>query len=94
MERHSAEDIRPLALTNGSSPTSPSSPVSTDRPHEKKSIFTQNKNREERYTIERSSNWKAVGFSEDHYAKPVLIDGHNIVIATGDMNENVRTHEE
>jgi len=100
VERHSPEDIRPMAIPNGSSPHSPSpsySPRSpgngnanhTDRPHEKISIFTQNKIRPERHTIERSSNWKAVEFSEDHYAKPVLIDGHNIVIATGDMNENV-----
>ena len=99
VSRYSPDDIRPIATsptTNGASPisngqhTPTQSPVSpVERPHEKKSIFTQNKIRAERYTIERSSNWKAVEFSIDHYAKPILIDGHNIVIATGDMNENV-----
>eukprot|EP01083_Nonionella_stella_P286075 973681_1 len=37
----------------------------------------------------RSSNWSEIEFTEDHYAKPVIIDSHQMLIASGDMKPNV-----
>ena len=82
--RDSPDDIRPVV------------------PHEKKKSFfkrdRKNKSRRERHSIHRSpsprsSNWKSIEFSEDHYAKPVVVDTHNLLIACGDMNENVYTFD-
>ena len=41
----------------------------------------------------RSSNWKSVEFSHDHYAKPVVIDAKHLLIASGDMNSNVYKYD-
>jgi len=48
--------------------------------------------RRRRSSSPRSSNWKAIEFTEDHYAKPVLIDTNKLLIASGDLNENVYTY--
>mmetsp|Transcript_7645 Transcript_7645/g.11863 ORF Transcript_7645/g.11863 Transcript_7645/m.11863 type:complete len:442 (-) Transcript_7645:96-1421(-) len=53
-----------------------------------------NKSRRERSLSPRARNWKKMeGFELDHYSKPVLIDDHSMVIASGDLHENVYSYD-
>lgn len=70
-----------------------SSPVISVKRERRGSKSRRERHDSDRSPSPRSSNWKSIKFSEDHYAKPVIIDVNKMLIASGDMNRNVYKYD-